>query len=71
MLPVTTVWSLQNRALKPKARETDDELILRLSDSFKEEHRSESDVEVRVRMLNINYGHNHKLTEACSPIIMK
>ena len=63
MLPVPKLVVFYNGQ-----RETDDELILRLSDSFKEEHRSESDVEVKVRMLNINYGHNHKLTEACRPL---
>ncbi len=45
-----------------------DETILRLSDSFDEKYRQDSDVEVRVRMLNINYGHNKKLTEVCRPL---
>ena len=49
-------------------KETDDEVVLKLSDSFEEDHRAESDVEVRVRMLNINYGHNHRLTDACRPL---
>ena len=49
-------------------QETEDELILNLSDSFEESHRAESDVEVRVRMLNINYGHNHELTDLCRPL---
>ena len=39
-------------------RETEDETILRLTDSFPEDMRQESDIEVRVRMLNINYGRN-------------
>lgn len=48
--------------------EAEDEVILRLSDSFNEEHRSEADVEVRVRMLNVNYGRNRALMEACKPL---
>lgn len=49
-------------------KDAGDEVILRLSDSFDELHRAESDGEVRVRMLNINYGHNHQLTDACRPL---
>ena len=45
-----------------------DETILRLSDSFPEEKKTESDIEVRVRMININYGHNKKLLQACKPL---
>ncbi|MCR5343704.1 MAG: hypothetical protein K6E70_10140 [Butyrivibrio sp.] len=45
-----------------------DEIILKLSDSFAEAHRQESDVEVRVRMLNINYGHNAQLLGSCKPL---
>ena len=63
MLPVPKLVVFYNGT-----READDEVILRLSDSFEEPHRSESDVEVRVRMLNINYGHNHQLTDACRPL---
>ncbi len=48
--------------------DTDDEVILKLTDSFKEEHRSEADVEVRVRMLNVNYGRNKNLLAACKPL---
>ncbi len=36
------------------------EVILRLSDSFKPDQRDESDIEIKVRMLNVNYGHNMK-----------
>ena len=49
-------------------QEIEDEHILRLSDSFDDNHRADSDVEVRVRMLNINYGHNHQLTDLCRPL---
>ena len=49
-------------------RETEDEVILRLTDSFREELREKSDVEVKVRMLNINYGHNKELLDACKPL---
>ena len=49
-------------------RETEDETILRLTDSFPEDMRQESDIEVRVRMLNINYGRNRELLDACRPL---
>lgn len=49
-------------------RNVDDDTILKLSDSFNEEHRDEADVEVRVRMININYGHNKELLGACKPL---
>ena len=48
--------------------DTEDEVILKLSDSFPEGLRSESDIEIRVRMLNINYGRNKELLEACRPL---
>lgn len=48
--------------------EAEDEMTLRLSDSFDEEHRNKADVEVRVRMLNVNYGRNRALMEACKPL---
>ena len=48
--------------------EKEDEVILRLSDSFSEKGRKEADIEVRVRMVNVNYGHNDKLMEACRPL---
>ena len=63
MLPVPKLVVFYNGT-----READDETTLRLSDSFDESHRAESDVEVRVRMLNINYGHNRRLTDACRPL---
>ena len=46
----------------------DDEVVLKLSDSFPEARRLESDVEVIVRMININQGHNKALMEACSTL---
>ena len=46
----------------------DEETILRLSDSFKVETRSEADIEVKVRMININYGHNASLMKVCKPL---
>ncbi len=49
-------------------KETEDEVILKLTDSFKEELREKSDVEVKVSMLNINYGHNSELLNACRPL---
>ena len=45
-----------------------DEVILRLSDSFDEEHKDEADIEVTVRMLNINHGRNKGLMERCRPL---
>ncbi|MCR5156785.1 MAG: Rpn family recombination-promoting nuclease/putative transposase [Butyrivibrio sp.] len=49
-------------------KKIEDETILRLSDSFTDEHRKESDVEVKVRMININHGHSLKLMKACKPL---
>lgn len=63
MLPVPKLVVFYNGT-----KEADDEVILRLSDSFDIEHRTEADVEVRVRMLNINYGHNSWLVDACRPL---
>ena len=49
-------------------KEQSDEMILRLSDSFKEDHRGKADIEVKVRMLNVNYGRNNKLMDKCKPL---
>ncbi len=49
--------------------EKDDEVVLRLSDSFNKENRADADIEVTVRMLNVNYGHNAKLMENCRPLM--
>ena len=48
-------------------KETPEEQILRLSDSFDNKEK-EFDVELKVRMLNINYGHNRQLMEKCSAL---
>ena len=48
--------------------DTEDEVLLRLSDSFDEKKRSEADIEVRVRMLNVNYGRNRELMEKFKPL---
>ena len=48
--------------------DTEDEVLLKLSDSFDEQHREEADIEVRVRMLNVNYGRNRELMERCKPL---
>ncbi len=63
MLPIPKLVVLYNGII-----EKEDEVFLKLSDSFDEKHRTESDVEVRVRMLNVNYGHNKELMEACRPL---
>ena len=49
-------------------KDAEDETVLRLSDSFKENLKGKSDVEVKVRMLNINYGHNKEIMELCKPL---
>ena len=48
-----------------------EEVILRLSDAFKQngEEAIDFDIEVTVRMLNINYGKNKALMEACKPLM--
>ncbi|SFQ10961.1 hypothetical protein SAMN04487928_11915 [Butyrivibrio proteoclasticus] len=38
------------------------------SRSFPEYQKGNGDVEVKVRMLNINYGHNKRLIQECSPL---
>ena len=48
--------------------DVEDEIILKLSDSFPECQKENGDVEVKVRMLNINYGHNKRLIQGCSPL---
>ena len=47
-------------------KETEDRVILRLSDAFPE--GSNPDIEVTVLMLNINYGRNRELMEHCKPL---
>ena len=49
-------------------KETGEEVILKLSDSFNEKNRDNTDIEIKVRMININYGRNKKLLEACKPL---
>ena len=49
-------------------KDVDDEVLLKLSDSFDEGHRLEADIEVRVRMLNVNRGRNKSLMEKCRPL---
>ena len=47
-------------------KETEDRVILKLSDAFAP--GSDPDIELRVTMININYGHNKELMEACRPL---
>ena len=47
-------------------KETEDRVILRLSDAFPK--GSNPDIEVTVLMLNINYGRNRELMEHCRPL---
>ena len=47
-------------------KEQPDEMILKLSDSFRE--GSDADIEVKVRMLNVNVGRNTLLLDACKPL---
>ena len=49
-------------------KDTADESILRLSDSFPKELRKKTDIEVVVRMVNINYGRNMELMKDCKPL---
>ena len=49
-------------------KDSEDETVLKLSNSFKENLKDKTDIEVKVRMLNINYGHNEKLMNACKPL---
>ena len=65
--------SKQQKAPAPKCvcfyngtAEKEDKTILKLSDSFGAEQKS--DIEVTVTMLNVNYGHNHQLMEICRPL---
>ena len=44
----------------------DDRIILKLSDAFEPEPKT--DIEVTVTMININYGHNKDLMEKCKPL---
>ncbi len=47
-------------------KDTEEETILKLSDSFPE--GAKADIEVFVRMININHGRNTKLLNACEPL---
>ena len=47
--------------------EKEDEVILRLSDSFGESE-TEADIEVKVRMLNVNFGRNKAIMQVCKPL---
>lgn len=49
-------------------KEQADETILRLSNSFDENHRYVADIEVKVRMLNVNHGRNKGLMDKCKPL---
>ena len=48
--------------------ETEDESILKLSDSFIRSFDGEPDIEIRVRMLNVNYGRNVGIMNSCKPL---
>ena len=48
-------------------KDTEDETILKLSDSFSND--VQADIEVRVRMLNINHGKNKTLMDSCRPLM--
>lgn len=47
-------------------QDKDEEVILKLSDSFPE--GASADIEVKVRMINVNYGKNKKILEKCKPL---
>ena len=65
--------SLQQHAPTPKCvcfynglKETEDRIVLKLSDAFT--LGSDPDIEVRVTMININYGHNGELLRDCKAL---
>ena len=65
--------SLQQHAPTPKCvcfynglKETEDRIVLKLSDAFTP--GSDPDIEVRVTMININYGHNGELLRNCKAL---
>ena len=65
--------SVQQKAPAPQCicfyngtSDKDDRMILKLSDSFEPDSRS--DIEVYVTMININHGHNKNLLETCKPL---
>ena len=65
--------SLQQHAPTPKCvcfyngqKETEDRVVLKLSDAFTP--GSDPDIEVRVTMININYGHNGELLRKCKAL---
>ena len=47
-------------------KDSEDETILKLSDSFPK--GSKPDIEVRVRMINVNYGRSQSILDACRPL---
>lgn len=63
MLPIPKLVTFYNGE-----QDAEDELTLKLSDSFAPEYRSKADIEVRVRMININYGRNKELMKSCKPL---
>ena len=61
MLPVPKLIVFYNGV-----RDTEEETILKLSDSFPD--GAKPDIEVSVRMININHGKNKELLDACEPL---
>lgn len=61
LLPVPRLVAFYNGTI-----EKENEIILRLSDSFPE--KIDSDIEVKVRMININYGKNQEILNKCKPL---
>lgn len=49
-------------------QDAEDEIILKLSDSFDVRHRAEADIEIRVKMFNVNHGRNRELMGKCKPL---
>ena len=65
--------SLQQHVPTPKCvcfynglKDTEDRVVLKLSDAFTP--GSNPDIEVRVTMININYGHNGELLQECKAL---
>ena len=63
MLPIPKLVTFYNGE-----HDAEDEMILKLSDSFAPEHKDKADLEVKVRMINVNYSSNKELMKSCKPL---
>ncbi|WP_026517125.1 Rpn family recombination-promoting nuclease/putative transposase [Butyrivibrio sp. MC2021] len=63
MLPIPKLVTFYNGE-----QDAEDEMVLKLSDSFAPEHKYKADIEVKVRMINVNYSSNKELMKSCKPL---